>query len=163
MAGSSKSDGTSDYEIFKWNMERERKRQQALNNDPDEAEIGDSNQVLFDTLLTDPVKRAKVLELLSKEGLVPNNETNKNKRGRKKKNVESSPQNKALRLFTEFLKSPISTLLNKNKNKNMGSPVSERRKDKILTPSAVQRRRALQKMESVCVSQYLFIKFIAII
>lgn len=151
-ASTSKNNGMTEYETFKLNnyMNKIRNDHILSDEDPEEAEIMDSNQVLFHTLLTDPVKRAKVLELLTQQGLVPND--NKSKRGRKKNNVENDQQ-KALTLFTEFLKSPVSKVMGNNKAKDspkINSPLNNvRRKFNIESPSALQRRRALQKMESV--------------
>lgn len=94
----------------------------------DSAHIKLAHKRLFATLLTDPEKKAKVLELLTQEGLVAANEN-------------WSPNSPLKR---SKLNSPLKKL-----HEMMSSP--KPRAKRIESPSALGRRRALQQLESVSI------------
>lgn len=85
-----------------------------------------ANDILFKTLLTDPGKRAKVLELLMQEGLVEDNE------------------NASYNYFSpRKFQSPLAKLQRTDSGRN-------KNKIRLESPSALARRRALEKQQSVC-------------
>lgn len=75
---SSQSDRDSEYEAFKMNefLNRRRQRRESISTveDLNSSDFTCSQRMLFATLMTNPDKRAKVLDILTNEGIVPRNE-----------------------------------------------------------------------------------------
>lgn len=124
----------SEYEQFKLHNYLQRNKKH-IEPEPENDDLMDSNNVLFQTLLNDPVKRAQVLQILTQEGFVP--QQNKVKRGNnRKKNNEKATD------------SPIDRLFGKVKG-DLAQNV--KKKPKYDSPSARFRQKCLEQMEAVSI------------